>query len=384
MLTSQTNSKLTIHGSLAEMANHHLELEMKIGRYFDRKLFVVATREKCDAFAAKLCGLPVAPTPEQGLCSYTVLAGPKRDTIVQFREETINPIVADDIKRAWGIHGNVVPTYTARGTVGELKVCVMPKISGLSYSEVCCKQEAMPPYSKLCLTNTTKDMARLYAESWLAGRRGVQHEEAVIREREFITKEIDQFVTSLPERFTGLLKKVRKELHLIFADDYPIVLTHLDLLPWNILVDKHGHVTGVIDWWDAKDYPFGIALQGILFMLLGWMDREKWVYHYYSCHEETEELFWKTFDNIAGHHMTSAERRAMEITQMVGYFLRYGSTWDESIGETGDYRPSRDGDEKMFYLDALLKWTTSKQDSSWSDDVTVEAATSIEALALDR
>ena len=68
--------------------------QQKITRYFSRRYFVTATQEKCDAFAAKLVGYPVKPTDEQGLCSYTVLAGSKQDKVVQFREETL-PIVAE-------------------------------------------------------------------------------------------------------------------------------------------------------------------------------------------------------------------------------------------------------------------------------------------------
>ena len=342
--------------------------QQKITRYFSRRYFVTATQEKCDAFAAKLVGYPVKPTDEQGLCSYTVLAGSKQDKVVQFREETLNFINAERIEQAWLIHGDMVPRCTSEGVVGELKVCLMTKITGDTYSEVCYKEQGVLPSKALQrLRATTKDLARFFAESWTAGKRGQQQNEKAMKQRAFMYKEIDQFTDSLPIRFKPLLQKIRHEMYRMFVEDYPYVLTHLDLLPWNVLVDKNGHITGIIDWWDAKIMPFGVAIQGLHFILLGWMDKEKWIFNYYNDHEKTEQLFWTTFEGIAGG-LTPKERKAMEVAQMVGYFLRYGSTWDESLGETGDYRPTRDGEEKMVYLDALVKWSTTKSFSFWRDD----------------
>lgn len=343
--------------------------EEKIRRYFARKLFKDnVSRADCDAMAEKIVGLPVNPTSEQGLCSYTVLAGPKQNRVVQFREETLNKVCVDDSKQAWEIHGDIVPLCTLEGKIGELTILCMPMISGEVHSEKCYKKEGRLPAGALeSLQNTTRDLAHFYAQSWNAGQKGRQDEEFAVVQRHFCIKEIEKFTENLPIRFNKFLKKIRSEMHLMFDSDYPYVMTHLDMLPWNILVDEHGHITGVIDWWDCKIMPFGVAIQGMFFNLLGWMDKQNWQWHTYEEHAEIEKLFWFTYDGIAGP-LTPKERRAMEVTQMVGYFLRFGSTWDESIGETGDYRPTREGEEKMHYLDAVVKWTLAKKDSRWSQE----------------
>lgn len=337
-----------------------------VRQYFARKLLKGVTRSQCDEIAQDIVGAPVIPVAVQGLCSYTVLAGPEQDTIVQFREDGVQELRIDELTRACQIHGSVVPKCTLYGEVGPLKTWVMPKIPGNIYSDECYRSGGkLPPDVLARLKNTTTDLARFFAESWMSGTKGVQDEKLVIHFRDFATKEIDAFIETLPSRFNTFLQKVKHELPTIFDDHYPFVLTHLDLLPWNVLVDEDGHITGIIDWWDAQTIPFGVALQGFFFMLLGWMDRENKVWYCYAEHLEIEQLFWDTFESIAGK-MTAQEKRSMEATQMLGYFLRYGSTWDESIGDKGGYRPSRDGDEKLAFLDVLVDWTTSKKGTTWT------------------
>lgn len=345
------------------MASSH---DRQVEQYFSRRLLQGITSKQCDQIAERIAGGPVVPVSVQGLCSYTVLAGPKQDIIVQFREEGVAPLKVDELSRAYEIHGKIVPKSTLHGEIGPLKVWVMPKIPGEAYVDKCHKVGGQLPKDALQrIKNTTIDLGRFFAESWLSGVKGPQDDKLVEHFRDFTTKEIDAFIETLPPRFTTFLKQVKNELPHLFDGHYPFVLTHLDLLPWNVLVGDDGHITGIIDWWDVQTIPFGVALQGVFFMTLGYMDRPNKKWAYYNEHVEIEELFWSTFESIAGK-MTIQEKRSMEATQMVGYFLRYGSTWDESIGETGAYRPSRDGDEKLAFLDALLEWTVSKKGTTWS------------------
>ena len=75
-----------------------------------------------------------------------------------------------------------------------------------------------------------------------------------------------QLSGTLSSRFTI----VKRTFQIIDEISYqvPWVLTHSDLSNTNILVDSDsGHLTGVVDWADARIEPFGIALWGLESML---------------------------------------------------------------------------------------------------------------------
>ncbi|KAF1354812.1 hypothetical protein BDV97DRAFT_90828 [Delphinella strobiligena] len=348
--------------------------EEKIEAYFNRSLFAgVVTRNDCDTVARALGGNPITSVGAQGLCSYTVIAGPRQDTIVHFREETLGKVNTDNIEQAYQIHGSIVPRCKKFGSIGMLKILTMPKIPGSAYSDKCYKRTGpLPADVRATLDSNTEFFSRFFAESWLCSTKAKEHSPRVDELKGFIHYEMENFSNTLPPRHAEYLMKIKDELDILFAEDCAYVLTHLDLLPWNILVNDENHITGIIDWWDAGIMPFGVALHGFFFNMMGWMDKDGW--HFYPCHRETEKLFWDTFETIVGT-LTYKEKRAMEIAQMVGYYLRYGSTWDESLGKNGAYRPSRDGDEKLAYLDAIVEWTVSKESPIWSAPGDVPALT---------
>jgi hypothetical protein len=67
----------------------------------------------------------------------------------------------------------------------------------------------------------------------------------------------------------------------LFTPTYPLTLNHGDLSEMNIHVDpRTGHITGVIDWAEAKTCPFGNLLWG-LENVLGSMNHLGWRYHPY-------------------------------------------------------------------------------------------------------
>ena len=84
-----------------------------------------------------------------------------------------------------------------------------------------------------------------------------------------------------------------------------------------------GHLTGVIDWAEANTLPFECALWGME-NLLGFMDADGW--HYFPVHRKLEDLFWKTFQSCINNEFEEVWP-AIEVTQRIGIFLRYGFCW---------------------------------------------------------
>lgn len=149
----------------------------------------------------------------------------------------------------------------------------------------------------------------------------------------------------LPSRFRENLDKVRAGLPSLFASTYPLALNHGDLSEMNILVDPStGHITGVIDWAEAKICPFGISLWG-LENVLGSMNQQGW--HFHPHHLELRNLFWQTFEATVGR-VSDDNKQTIEIARMAGLFLRYGFAWAD-----GGQEPVDEGTISFMYLDAF-------------------------------
>jgi len=93
-----------------------------------------SSKQACDDRAASLVGEPVHPVSIQGQFSYTVIAGPQQDKIVQFRPHSF---VLDTkvLQLAAKIHGVSVPACNEHEELGNLRVYVMDKVQGIAYIE---------------------------------------------------------------------------------------------------------------------------------------------------------------------------------------------------------------------------------------------------------
>ncbi len=162
-------------------------------------------------------------------------------------------------------------------------------------------------------------MNRFFAASWKhSQKKPLDFSKAIHHEYE---QKFDLLSQALPFRFMGNLRKVRAGLPLLFTSTYHLILSHDDLCEMNIFVDPNtGHMTGIIDWAEARILPFGISLWGFE-NILGYMDSQGW--HYYNDHHKLENLFWQTFGEIVGG-VSEADRQAIRVARMAGLFLRYG------------------------------------------------------------
>lgn len=126
-----------------------------------------------------------------------------------------------------------------------------------------------------------------------------------------------------------------------------MVLNHDDLLEMNIHVDEDtGHITGIVDWADAKIAPFGISLGG-LETVLGVQTSSSWFFH--PDHNFFRERFWSAFYALIGP-LADDDRRAIDIGRVFGLFRTHGF---DRRPEKKNAVPLAEGDPDLVCLDAF-------------------------------
>ncbi|KAJ0424804.1 hypothetical protein BJY00DRAFT_275288 [Aspergillus carlsbadensis] len=279
----------------------------------------------------------------QGVCSYTVTAGPNKSKLFQFRDGD-SIIDIGNISLAKAVHPEFVPSCEYLGTMGDLRPVYIYEIEHLPGTAHIMAR--IPPDDVSRQHNTIKDFARFFAQSWNNDARpGSDTTATLLLEFQSI---FDLLARNLPSRFAPNLERVRKEISSLFSESLPFVLSHGDLNVMNILVNPQtGNITGIVDWAESRILPFGFALYG-LENFLGWMDSKGW--HYYDCFRELESLFWKTFREKA-HNFSDADLHLIRAARMAGLFYRYGLIFDTK-GVMQSVRTDQP-DGSLAYLDAF-------------------------------
>ncbi|KAJ5491228.1 hypothetical protein N7539_002795 [Penicillium diatomitis] len=231
-----------------------------INEFFNSNTTV--TRKQCDEFAISRAGGVSTALQMQGVCSYTVTAGPNNSKLFQFRDEN-SVIDMGNISLAKTVHPDFVASCKYLGTMGDSRpvyVYEMEHLTGTAHIIA-----RIPPEDMLRQRNTIKDFASF-------------------------NQIFDLLARNLLSRFAPNLDMVRKELPALFSKALPCVLSYGDLNMMNLLVNpKTGNIIGIVDWAELRILPFGFALYG-LENLLGRMDSEGW--RYYDGYRELESLFW--------------------------------------------------------------------------------------------
>jgi hypothetical protein len=96
-----------------------------------------SSKTQCDDFVRRRYGGQIRPVNIQGLTSYTVIAGPSGNKIIQFREQTAL-LDMNMLELAKDIHGEVVPSCSELGWVGDpsgspLAIYEMDRLRGENY-----------------------------------------------------------------------------------------------------------------------------------------------------------------------------------------------------------------------------------------------------------
>ncbi|CDM28714.1 hypothetical protein DTO013E5_860 [Penicillium roqueforti] len=316
-------------------------LESAINAFFSSS--TTTTRQQCDDFAIARAGGVSTPLQMQGVCSYTVTAGPDKSRIFQFRCED-STIDIGNISLAKAVHPEFIASCKYLGTFGNLQplhIYEMENLSGITHIIA-----RIPPGDMSRQSNTIKDLARFFAQSWNNDRRPYSDDTAILL-KEFQSN-FDLLAQDLPSRFAPNLDMVRKELPLLFSGALPFVLSHQDLNMMNLLIDPEtGNMTGIVDWAESRILPFGFALYG-LDNILGLMGSTGW--HYYDNHRKFENLFWKTFREEA-NDFSDADLRLTRVARMAGLFYHYGFLFD--IKGTVESVRMDQADGSLAYLDAF-------------------------------
>ncbi|RMJ09164.1 hypothetical protein CDV36_011198 [Fusarium kuroshium] len=212
-------------------------------------------RDQVDCFATNLLGSPVSATPVQGATSYTV-SGDEAAQVVQFRG---SQLPMRHIEVAKQLYGDFVPECESRGMFGPVYVYVANLVPGPAFCRVRSQFFSPAPTMEQRLQQTVQDFARFFASAWInKPARTLEPPPGLLSEYFNI---LDEVSPGLPAQLQATLDDVRQELPRLFQSSYPMVLQHDDLLENNIHVDEAtGHITGIIDWADAKIAPFGVSL----------------------------------------------------------------------------------------------------------------------------
>lgn len=115
------------------------------------------TKQQCDNFAISRAGGVSTPLQMQGVCSYTVTAGPNKSRLFQFREDE-STIDIWKIILAKVVHPEFVASCKYLGTMGDsrpLHIYEMENLTGTAHI-----MAHIPPDDMFRQRNTTKDLAR--------------------------------------------------------------------------------------------------------------------------------------------------------------------------------------------------------------------------------
>lgn len=129
-----------LYQSIFAMTSSNLEysVDQEIAHFFGK---TSATRSACDISAKELAGGNVVPVAVQGVCSYTVYAGPKQDLVVQFRLRSLR-LKLETMTLAREIYGQFAPQISFKGQIGEdadvdgkepLYIYTMTRVQGVSH-----------------------------------------------------------------------------------------------------------------------------------------------------------------------------------------------------------------------------------------------------------
>ncbi|KAH6712140.1 hypothetical protein BKA61DRAFT_80474 [Leptodontidium sp. MPI-SDFR-AT-0119] len=277
-----------------------------------------ATREQCDKLAVELLAGPVSTTPIQGGTSYTVQRQQVRK-VVQFRASKLDMVHLGIIQQ---VYDKFVPRCLYHGLLGSLHVYIWDWVSGPAFCRV--RREMFTLDAEQRLSQTVQDFARFFASAWV-NRLTVEAPPGLQAEYEAI---LDTLFIELPDSLRPTISKVRENLSLLFRPDFPMAVQHDDLLENNFHVEEAtGHITGIVDWANAKVAPYGISLGG-LEIVLGIQTNRDWYFH--PSHVRLRQQFWNTFDSEIGQ-VSDLDRRSMEVARLMGLLRTHGIEWKDAM-----------------------------------------------------
>lgn len=156
-----------------------------------------------------------------------------------------------------------------------------------------------------------------------------------------------QLSQSLPVSFRPTLSGLISRLPELFADEWPLVPHHTDLLENNIHVDlETGRICGICDWKDTIVGPFGTSVWSLEIMLGVRTTKDGWRFHHNQ--QELRDLFWDSFRS-AMEPVTEEQMSRIELARLVGLFLENGFIYVDDVTKV----PISEGSYEMRHLEAI-------------------------------
>ncbi|OAA59612.1 Aminoglycoside phosphotransferase [Niveomyces insectorum RCEF 264] len=351
--------------------NQDYNADDEIAAFFTK---TAVCRDACDALAAALVGGSlVVPVAVQGVCSYTVYAGPGLAYVVQFRLKSLGgrkleetAVLARQIYGAWapdvsfrqqlGDDVAVAASATAAAAATTkpkepLLVYVMTRIQGISRLDFILKHgfPEHAPENKARRKTLMRDVARFFALAWKAPQKVSETDRA--RMATTFEDDLRALLAALPDRLRPVVRATLASLPRILA--LPMALVHKDLGDGNILVEEPScRLAGVIDWAEAEIAPFGTNLHSLqdlmskLHMTRGWTR--------YEDYDELQRLFWATFHEEVGG-LDEDTTQAIKAARVLGLLRSWGFT-SRLANMPAPVPIKDDGSDsyKMMILDGLL------------------------------
>ncbi|KAK6860966.1 hypothetical protein PG995_004602 [Apiospora arundinis] len=301
------------------------------------------TQEQCDQAAEQILGRRVRPAPVQGSTSYTVVPDNNvGEYVVQYRASD-SSLDLDFLRCIEQTYGRFVPRHSNSGRLDKLHIYTMSNVGGIS---VYLALDQLHGNHCYLLRQTVQDFASFFASAW---HNTPASTPTPSRKRLYsdYSSRLSQLSQGLPDRFRPTLEHLISNLPGLFADDWPLVPNHTDLLENNIHVHQEtGRITGICDWKDTAISPFGTSLGG-LETLLGIRTREEgWRYH--ANQGELRDLFWKAFYSAMGP-VSREDMERIEEARLVGIFLDNGFVYVNAE----DQVPVSEGSFNLKYLEAV-------------------------------
>lgn len=159
----------------------------------------------------------------------------------------------------------------------ELIVYEMDLLPGVAYSTLLPSRSRLRPTEDLIARRLIHSLAGFFAQSWVSKRLPAWRLRLVSGGvGSSLISRLEKLELGLPE--IGLREIAGRVLMRVREgglERLPLVLTHGDLLPSNLLVEaESGRLLGVVDWAEAQVLPFGMALYGVE-RALGYFSRRK-------------------------------------------------------------------------------------------------------------
>ena len=304
----------------------------------------------------------------QGECSYTALlittsACEQTKKIIQAREArfALNLDITDEAARVYGhlapstrlISTKTLQINDASPTFYFYELDLVP---GVPYSSLIPRRASTDSNTFTQQHMLVGHLARFHARSWRGQSKRSWHEGKVGSK---LVSKIERLSKDLPTPQLRTVAMWAQSL-LPLLDILPVVLTHGDIVPSNIMVHPDsGALKGVVDWVEAEFLPFGLSFYGLEY-LLGFPSKRRGSTgdsstHFisYDCAPELRAHFWSTLYRKIPELKTDTEMlMALHVAKLVGTLLWFGFAWDG--GEVDRVIDQEKDSEVLAYLEAFL------------------------------